>query len=74
MDPILFIGGCVFIAFSFLSFFDRDTLWRIYNLERGWRRLHPERTPEWDQQARRYGRVFLAIGVVSCALSFFAGG
>jgi hypothetical protein len=74
MDPILFVGGCAFIALSFLSFFDRDRLWRIYSMEKGWRRRHPERTPEWDAKTQRHGRIFLFLGLSACLFSFLGGG
>jgi len=72
MDPILFIGGCMFIALSFLSYFDRDQLWKIFNMERGWGKVNPERTPEWDDRAKRHGAVYLIIGLVAIGLSFLA--
>ena len=73
MDPILFIGGCIFISVSFLSYFDRDRLWNLFNLERGWRNAHPERTPEWDERTKRQGGLYLLIGLVAIGLSFLIG-
>jgi hypothetical protein len=70
IDPILFIGGCLFIALAFLSYFDRDRLWKIYSLERGWRNRNPERTLAWDRQTKRLGVVYLVLGVVACVMSY----
>ena len=74
MDPILFFGGCIFLCLAFLSFFDRDRLWRIYNLERGWRARHPERTEQWDENTKRLGYLYLIIGIVTTVLGWSAGG
>lgn len=74
MDPILFFGGVIFLGLAFLSFFDRDRLWKIYGLERGWRVRHPERTPEWDKNTQRLGYVYLVIGVITVVLAWVSGG
>lgn len=69
VDPILFIGGCAFIALAFLSYFDRDRLWKLYSLERGWRERNPERTPAWDERTKKLGAVYLIFGIIGCILS-----
>jgi len=63
-DPIFFFGGIAFIVFGLLARFDRDRLWKIYQLDRAWRRANPERKPAWDKQTARYGILFLIVGSI----------
>jgi hypothetical protein len=69
MDRFLFSGGVIFIMLALLSFWNRDALWRLYSLDRGWQQRNPERTPEWDQRTRRYGFFHLAVGIAFMILS-----
>lgn len=70
VDPILFIGGCIFFALAFLSYFDRDRLWKLYSMERGWRERNPERTAAWEAQTRRHGIIYLVMGIIACVMSY----
>jgi len=69
-DPIFFFGGIAFIALGLLALYDRDRLWQLYQLDRSWRRANPERKPAWDQQAQRYGILFLIVGVIAVIAGF----
>lgn len=63
-DWILLIGGLILIALGIISYTNRDLLWRIYSLEPRWRKTNPERTPEWDERARRSSFYYLAAGAI----------
>ena len=59
-DPILFIGGCVFLSLALVGRFDPQRLWRLFSLERAWRNRNPEPPQDWSKVARRY-----AVGCVN---------
>ena len=70
-DPILFTGGLMFLLLAYLSVFNRDRLWRIYNMDKSWRKRNPERTPEWDEKSKRYGRLYAVAGVIALVASWW---
>ena len=72
-DIFLFIGGIIFIGLAGLSFFDRDSLWNLYSMDRTWRQENPERTPQWDKRAKRFGFGFLVAGIIFMVISFAVG-
>lgn len=68
-DPILFIGGCLFLALAFLGRFDPQRLWRLLSRERAWRERNPEQPQNWDRIALRYAVGCLVMGGLSLAAS-----
>lgn len=68
-DPILFIGGCLFLGIAWLGRFDPPRLWRLLSLERGWRRRNPEQPADWERIARRYALGCSVMGLLSLAAS-----
>lgn len=70
MDGLLFIGGILFIGLGVLSFTNRDFVWSLYNKDKRWREMHPERTAAWDSRTRKQGRGFVFIGIIFLILSF----
>lgn len=71
-DPILFIGGMLFLWLAYLSYFDLDRLWRIYSMDRRWRERNPERDAQWEHKTRRYGILFIGMGLGALILSVVA--
>ncbi len=74
MDPILFFCGIAFLILAFLAYFDRDRLWRFFQMERGYRERNPERTPQWDAQQKKWGVFYIVAGIIAVAASFIWGG
>lgn len=70
MDYFMLAGGVIFIALGVLSFVNRDFVWRLYSRERAWRKMHPERTPDWDARTRKQGVAFLVVGVLFMLIGF----
>ena len=66
-DPILFIGGCLFLGIAYLGRFDPQRLWRLLSLERAWRRRNPEQPADWDRVALRYAAGCTVMGGLSIA-------
>ena len=73
-DPILFIGGCLFLALAFLGRFDPQRLWQLLSRERAWRLRNPEQPENWNRVALRYAVGCFAMGVLSIAGSVLLTG
>ena len=69
-DSILFFGGIMFLLLAYFSYFDRDSLWGLYSRDKSWRKRNPERTEQWDANARRNGIFYFALGLIFFILSF----
>ncbi len=73
-DPILFIGGCLFLGIAWLGRFDPQRLWRLLSKERAWRNRNPEQPQDWNRIAMRYAVGCSVMGVLSLAGSVLLTG
>ena len=63
------VAGLIFLVLACISYTNQDLMWRIFNLEKGWRERGIEHTPEWDAKTKNSALVYAIIGLIAIALS-----
>ena len=74
VDPILFVGGMLFVWLAWLGFTDAPRLHRVYRMDRNLRENEPEPPKDWNQRARRHATIYAILGGAVLVLSWVLAG
>lgn len=73
MDWLIAGGGIIMMVIGLIGLFRPELLWRLYSLEKRWRKNNPEQPEDWQKQATKQGLFLIGFGLLFVMLAFVLG-